>query len=186
MLYIFYLPQRQRFPCTICEKSYCQKGKLYFHVKTSHMSGRDNSTKCAYCEKTFATMVGKARHEAIVHMGRKEYTCDICDKTFGTKVQLAGHLRSVHMDKEDRLKCNQCNGAFSYNKTLKEHLKRCGKAENKEFQCSKCPAKFTTKQSQSRHEVSQHQDMPNICETYGQKFRYQFAYKRHIDRKHKN
>ena len=87
MLYIFYLqmPQRQRFPCTICEKSYCQKGKLNFHVKTSHMPGGDNLTKCLYCEKTFATMVGKARHEAIVHMGRKEYTCDICDKTFGTK-----------------------------------------------------------------------------------------------------
>ena len=185
MLYIFYLqmPQRQRFPCTICEKSYSQKGKLNFHVKTSHMPGGDNLIKCLYCEKTFATMVGKARHDAIVHMGRKEYTCDICDKTFGTKVQLTGHLRSVHMDKEDRLKCNQCNSAFSYNKTLKEHLKRCGKAENKEFQCSQCPA---TKRSQSRHEVSQHQDKPNICETCGQEFRYQFTYKRHIDRKHKN
>ena len=86
------MPQQQRFPCTICEKSYCQKGKLNFHVKTSHMPSGDNPTKCLYCEKTFATMVGKARHEAIVHMGRKEYMCDICDKTFGTKVQLTGHL----------------------------------------------------------------------------------------------
>ena len=38
MLYIFYLqmPQRQRFPCTICEKSYCQKGKLYEDLYTLH------------------------------------------------------------------------------------------------------------------------------------------------------
>ena len=38
MLYIFYLkmPQQQRFPCTICEKSYCQKGKLYEDLYTLH------------------------------------------------------------------------------------------------------------------------------------------------------
>ena len=101
-------------------------------------------------------------------------------------MQFTGLLRSIHMDKAHMLKCNQCNGASSYNKTLKDHLKRCGKAENKEFQCSQCPAKFTTQRSQSRHEVSQHQDMPNICETCGQEFRYQFAYRRHIERKHKN
>ena len=38
MLYIFYLqmPQQQRFRCTICEKSYCQKGKLYEDLYTLH------------------------------------------------------------------------------------------------------------------------------------------------------
>ena len=33
-IYIFLqMPQRQRFACTFCDKSYCQKGKLNFHVK---------------------------------------------------------------------------------------------------------------------------------------------------------
>ena len=38
MLYIFYLQmlQRQRFPYTICEKSYYQKGKLYEDLYTLH------------------------------------------------------------------------------------------------------------------------------------------------------
>ena len=36
--YILYLQvsQRQRFPCTTCEKSYCQKGILYEDLYTLH------------------------------------------------------------------------------------------------------------------------------------------------------
>ena len=102
-------------------------------------------------------MVGRGRREAIIHMGRKEYTCDICDKTFGTKMQLTGLLRSIHIDKEDRLKCDQCNGAFSYNKTLKEHLKFVGKQRTRSV-----PQNL----QRSDHNLDMRSHNTKICPTY--------------------
>ena len=39
----FYLqmPQRQRFSCTFCDKSYCQRGKLNLHVKKTQNTLHD-------------------------------------------------------------------------------------------------------------------------------------------------
>ena len=43
LVYIFSLqmPQRQRSSCTFCDKSYCQKGKLSFHVKKTENTLHD-------------------------------------------------------------------------------------------------------------------------------------------------
>ena len=41
LLFGFIMPQRQRFSCTFCDKSYCQKGKLNFHVKKTQNTLHD-------------------------------------------------------------------------------------------------------------------------------------------------
>ena len=48
LVYIFLqMPQRQRFSCTFCDKSYCQKGKLNFH-------GRKPKTPCMIRDARFS------------------------------------------------------------------------------------------------------------------------------------
>lgn len=137
-------PNRDKFTCRICSRTFFHKGTLTHHMK-SHKSNFCNickqhfphrnklnshtcvppvpaqrvSKSCELCGKTFANPSALRIHY-VVHTGEKPYRCSLCGKGFTQKGNLKCHLR-IHTG-ERPFSCVRCGKTFTQKVNLNHHL----------------------------------------------------------------
>lgn len=82
-------PHKERYKCTICEKSYKYYYSLAIHEKR-HFKQMDH--ECQICHKKFVIPFELKRHQR-VHSGEKPYECKFCEKKFSDHGSKTKHER---------------------------------------------------------------------------------------------
>lgn len=137
-------PNKNKFMCHICSRTFFHKGTLTHHMK-SHKSNFCNickqhfphrnklnlhtcvppalsqrvSKSCGLCGKTFANPSALRIHY-VVHTGEKPYRCSLCGKGFTQKGNLKCHIR-IHTG-ERPFRCVKCGKTFTQKVNLNHHL----------------------------------------------------------------
>ncbi len=137
-------PNKGRFTCQICTRTFFHKGTLTHHMKShksnfcsickqhfphwnklkSHscvppIASQRVSRSCELCGKTFANPSALKIHY-VVHTGEKPYRCSFCGKGFTQKGNLKCHLR-IHTG-ERPFRCIRCGKTFTQKINLNHHL----------------------------------------------------------------
>lgn len=83
------------FRCSMCERKFVQKGRLFNHVRVVHE--RQRAYKCPHrCGQTFGAKGDLTRHVRSIHEGRRPFRCSSCDAAFSRKSVLVRHCSKVH------------------------------------------------------------------------------------------
>lgn len=83
---IYIVARGDRFHCSLCERSYTDKGNCATHIRSHY-----GETTCHLCNKSFARMENLRRHLQ-KHQGNIQ--CPTCQRTFGSKYSLKYHLKN--------------------------------------------------------------------------------------------
>ena len=87
------VPNKVRYNCEKCDKSYALKGDLKKHIKSVHDNVRYN---CDKCDKIFSQKGHLKTHIKSIHDKVRDYNCDRCEKSFSQKGDLNKHIQSVN------------------------------------------------------------------------------------------
>lgn len=81
----------KEFKCNLCSKVFVSKGKLYAHVRGTHM--KEKRYACDVCDIKFFTTTLLKNHK-LTHTEEKKYPCNLCQKAFKRKSTLGTHIRT--------------------------------------------------------------------------------------------
>jgi len=109
----------KKFPCDLCEKSYCRKGDLGRHKKVCHQKGVP-AHPCDKCEQVFSLRGNLARHQRTVH-GPRSFQCKVCNKSFTQQSDVERH-EVIHTGMRP-YQCNVCERQFVQKAHLNYHIK---------------------------------------------------------------
>ncbi|XP_046408162.1 zinc finger protein 35-like isoform X2 [Ischnura elegans] len=151
------------FSCSVCGKHYKYKKTLNKHTR---LHTGENIYVCNECEMPFFYKGNLARHMQ-THMAEKPFSCSLCSKTFTTRNNLNCHLRS-HAKVKPTHSCRICQESFSLVWQLEEHM-RVHPGE-KTYACSECKKSFSTKGILSKHMRSHSREKPYQCSFCGRSF----------------
>uniref|UniRef100_A0A182T3G4 C2H2-type domain-containing protein n=1 Tax=Anopheles maculatus TaxID=74869 RepID=A0A182T3G4_9DIPT len=157
-------PGDKTFPCSMCERTFCNKSQLSLHRNIhntkqcpiclkqiqsmnfqTHINIHQGAHYCELCQRAFSsrrnlTIHKRAKHSTVVDKV-PDKVCDQCGLTFPNMERLAVH-RKAHQRKE----CPVCGKTFRPNK-MKEHLA----SHDGAFRCASCGKTFSTKYSLKKH-----------------------------------
>jgi hypothetical protein len=80
-----------------------------------------NRVHCEQCEKTFARIDSKKRHEKHIHEGIREYKCKFCKHFSKTDAHRTKHEKICVKNRT----CYRCNFVFESAVVKREHIKSC-------------------------------------------------------------
>ena len=172
------------FQCESCEKNFCSKIALDYHVMKIHTKSEIHY-ECDKCDKKFQSKETLKRHTLNAHEIQILHECSMCTLKFRRKDILTRHQRDVHYigninwnfaKNSDSLqhlaypyKCNQCDKRFKRKEHLKQHEER--KACKKIIACPICKISFTKTSTLKRHQETVHILEKNYeCKKCGKKF----------------
>ncbi|XP_054461485.1 zinc finger protein 84-like [Anoplopoma fimbria] len=138
-------PERKPFRCSVCAKTFKQRGNLNIHMRT-HTGVKPFS--CFVCSKRFTQKAGLDYHLKI-HTGEKPFSCSLCGKSFRHKGAVTSHM-ATHTGVKP-FSCSVCHKRFRATSQLKHH--KCvgeysrrhrsrGDQRSKPLSCSECDATF--------------------------------------------
>ena len=78
----------KNFHCPHCDKSFSQRNKLTYHVRTH--SG-EKPFSCPECGRAFSLLWNLKTHLR-THTGEKPYSCDVCGRKFTQKQNMTSHM----------------------------------------------------------------------------------------------
>ncbi len=107
------------FTCTLCDKSFTQRGHLRVHTAMVHEKLKRFS--CTFCDKSFSSNQYLTAHVNGVHKNLKPFTCTFCDKSFQLKYVFTQHLNAVH-HKMKPFSCTLCDKSFAWKRDLTRHV----------------------------------------------------------------
>ncbi|XP_077414274.1 uncharacterized protein LOC144043998 [Vanacampus margaritifer] len=181
---------KKGFPCSVCDKSWTNKSKLYEHMRTH--TGGQKPFRCSVCGNTFSVKQDMVRHMR-THAEEKPFSCSVCGKKLSTKSTLATHMK-IHTG-EKPFSCLFCGKNFSLKQVMVRHMsthtgekpfscsacgKKCSRKSTldihmrthtgeKPFSCSFCGKKFSLKNDMLRHMLTHTGDKPFSCSACGKK-----------------
>uniref|UniRef100_A0A336LGE0 CSON007428 protein n=1 Tax=Culicoides sonorensis TaxID=179676 RepID=A0A336LGE0_CULSO len=163
-------PNRIRYTCEICGRSYSEKSSLRNHKRDKHS---DNPREI---RKVLCPLCGKAVRSVAVHMHQahenRTYTCDLCDKQWKCKEALKNHMRIVHLGMDRKMhECPKCGKAFRTSYYLKDHIQRVHYTTEQKYQCGICFTKFKSEQSMKFHMKMHNASLDHRCEICGAGFK---------------
>ncbi|XP_034401515.1 oocyte zinc finger protein XlCOF7.1-like [Cyclopterus lumpus] len=138
-------PERKLFHCSVCAKTFKQRGNLNIHMRT-HTGVKPFS--CSVCSKRFTQKAGLDYHLKI-HTGEKPFSCSICGKSFRHKGAVTSHM-ATHTGVKP-FSCGVCNKRFRATSQLKVHKcvgeysrRHRGQEDerHKPLSCSECDVMF--------------------------------------------
>ncbi|XP_033989754.1 zinc finger protein 629-like [Trematomus bernacchii] len=103
------------FSCSVCDKSFKQRGHLKEHMKI-HTGEKPFS--CSVCKKSFPTRTNFHRHLRI-HTGEKPFSRTVCEKAFALKEPFHRHMTNHTGEKP--FSCSVCEKRFTQSYQLKSH-----------------------------------------------------------------
>ena len=164
---------RTRYPCSVCEKAFCDKSSLNKHIKSVHMGYRP--FKCTECDRTFSERKTMAEHLR-THTGERPFLCTFCPKTFKRVSELNHHIR-WHTG-ETKHTCDTCGRGFRRLSELQRHMTL--HTEEKPYQCSICGKEFRNFSVLREHTLRHLGQSKYICERCGKKYYKKTHLMRHL------
>lgn len=86
----------KEFKCDLCSKVFIASGKLYAHVRGTHL--KEKKYACDVCDAKFFTSTLLKNH-VLSHTSEKKFQCAVCQKAFKRKSTLGTHMRTHIHDK---------------------------------------------------------------------------------------
>ena len=158
---------RQRYKCSICQKTYLSELYLTTHMKSHGDLDNIPSLECTICHRTFSS----ARNLSI-HFGTHEisndkvsserdennslitshtdiptYNCLICVKEFVSKIGYKDHM--ARHEKIKSYTCDTCGQGFNYHRHLKVHMAE--HTGQHPYQCKECNINFKSSYARNCH-----------------------------------
>ena len=117
-------PDRPKFQCSKCDKSFKYKQSLNKHFKNVHESPR-KMLKCSQCNKECLDSRTLKNHIEIVHEGKNPFGCDVCKRVLGSKTALEGHKKIFCKgEKPFEIECPICNSKFNDQLEVQVHWEK--------------------------------------------------------------
>eukprot|EP00794_Sanderia_malayensis_P015282 gene15282-16859_t len=98
----------KNFHCPHCDKSFSQRNKLTYHVRTH--SG-EKPFACTDCGRSFSLLWNLKTHLR-THTGEKPYACDVCGRKFTQKQNMTSHMTTHKKPKLARSSSGSAAGNF--------------------------------------------------------------------------
>ena len=116
--------KEDQFNCLCCDRSFCAKFSLTYHIKKNHLSLFGKHFDCEKCGETLSDFQAYRAHKADHRDSQEKHTvkCQYCDLDI-KRASMRSHIAEVH-NKEIRFdanevvcmsypyKCNKCEHAF--------------------------------------------------------------------------
>uniref|UniRef100_A0A8C5Q122 C2H2-type domain-containing protein n=1 Tax=Leptobrachium leishanense TaxID=445787 RepID=A0A8C5Q122_9ANUR len=120
---------------------------------------------CSYCGKCFTDRWKFERHERI-HTGEKPYPCPMCGKRFTDKSGVVVHQR-IHTG-EKPYSCSVCGKSFSDKSGVIKHQRI--HTQEKMYSCSACEKSFASRSHLITHLRIHTKERPYGCSVCGRRF----------------
>lgn len=186
-------PNQRSGPCTICNKTFCDKFRLKRHMMCH--SG-DRPFACTLCDKRFLDNSKLKYHMATTHSDARPHKCCECGKTFALKQILKAHLRVVHNHlkvtntKDDTPAefvpyiCDICGKSFKSSVYLRSH--EVVHSEKRDFFCEICGWQGKRHMNLKSHMQHMHSDRggPVNCDICGKQLADADAVRHHKSKIH--
>lgn len=105
--------------CNYCPRKLKTREAQVLHER-SHTGEKPFACRTEGCEKRYASITDRRRHEMASHTGERPHRCSYCVASFVRKRQLTIHERK-HTG-ERPFVCNRCGKAFVDAPFLKKHI----------------------------------------------------------------
>ncbi|XP_073453554.1 uncharacterized protein [Aquarana catesbeiana] len=172
---------KNRFPCSECEKCFSEKSHLVEHQRMHtrdilYSEGEKTSTQesaqvtpqphhhrrwpysCSECGKSLKTKCELRLHQR-THTGEEIFSCTECDKSFTAKSQLKKHQK--YHTREKPFSCPQCKKSFMEKSQFVAHQR--SHSGEKPFSCNECGKSFAAKSHLVRHQKYHADEKPFPC-----------------------
>ncbi|KAM4690782.1 zinc finger protein 687 [Rhinophrynus dorsalis] len=173
----------KKFPCRLCERSFCSAPSLRRHVRVNH-EGIKRVYPCRHCtegKRTFSSRLILEKHIQVRHgikVTDQTRSQEVLVSRIGSKSQASSKKRKGSSDEsasdepqstkpaskkpKRSFQCRACGYKTSILADLRQHIPQ-HRTDESSFQCRECGICFTSQGSLNRHRIMTHK-MKGVAE----------------------
>uniref|UniRef100_A0A8D0FQG7 Zinc finger protein 687 n=1 Tax=Strix occidentalis caurina TaxID=311401 RepID=A0A8D0FQG7_STROC len=165
----------KKFPCHLCERSFCSAPSLRRHVRVNH-EGIKRVYPCRYCtegKRTFSSRLILEKHIQVRHgikVTDQTKSQEVVIARIGTGTAqvrglraLSGCSRRAGGDRKAPFRCRKCGYLASSSADFQEHIPQ-HRTDESSHQCRECGLCFTSQVSLNRHRFITHKKKKGAAE----------------------